>query len=136
LRERRKDIPSLASLYIGAENQKLASQVIGFEKNAMDTMKQFEWPQNINQFKRVLNELLLLTKSSYICEADVSSVLENEEKFFRTALQTPIIEGTLDEIIQSAITSALEAENMNQTKAAKRLGISRSTLWKRLKWKA
>ncbi|MDR1977957.1 MAG: PrpR N-terminal domain-containing protein [Synergistaceae bacterium] len=131
LRERRHDIPSLASLYIGAESQKLTCQAIGFEKNAMEAMKQFEWPQNITQLKRVLNELLLLTKSFYISEPDVSSVLKSEEKSYRATIQAST--GTLEEIIQAAIANALAAEGMNQTKAAKRLGISRSTMWKRLK---
>ncbi|MDR3254996.1 MAG: PrpR N-terminal domain-containing protein [Synergistaceae bacterium] len=133
LRERKHDIPSLSSLYIGAENQKLASQAIGFEKNAMEAMKQFDWPQNITQLKRVLNELLLLTKGSYISESDVLSVLKSEEKICPATQAQWMPTGTLEEIIRSAIIQALAAEDMNQTRAAKRLGISRSTLWKRLK---
>jgi transcriptional regulator with PAS, ATPase and Fis domain len=133
LRERKKDIPSLVSLYIGSKNQKLTSMVIGFEKNAMELMKQFNWPQNITQLKRVLNELLLLTKKPYVPVSDVEHVLNNEEKFYKLSDQPQTFQGTLDEIIKCAIHAALTAENMNQTKAAKRLGICRSTMWKRLK---
>jgi DNA-binding NtrC family response regulator len=133
LRERKKDIPSLASLYIGAENQKLATPVIGFEKNAIDAMKQFDWPGNITQLKRVLLELLLLTKNSYISERDIRPILKYEERCHSESSLTQLNGETLDEIVKSAIHSALAAENMNQTKAARRLGISRSTLWKKLK---
>ncbi|MDR1508454.1 MAG: winged helix-turn-helix transcriptional regulator [Synergistaceae bacterium] len=133
LRDRRNDIPSLASLYIGEENQKLAKQVIGFAKNALDILRQFEWPQNIAQLKKVLNELLVMTTDSYISEHDVKIVLNKERKICGTSVQAVNIKGTLDEITRSIISSVLASEKMNQTKTAKRLGISRSTLWKKLK---
>jgi transcriptional regulator with PAS, ATPase and Fis domain len=133
LRERREDIPSLASLYIGEANQKSTTQVLGFEKNAIGPILQYDWPTNTAQLKRVLNELLLLTRTSYIGEKDVISVLDNEKKFYSVSNLSVSANGTLDEIIKSAIMKTLTAENMNQTKAAARLGISRSTLWKRLK---
>jgi transcriptional regulator with PAS, ATPase and Fis domain len=133
LRERKHDIPSLASLYIGAEKQKQLTTVIGFEKKAMDAMKQFDWPRNVTQLKHILRELLLITKSSYISENDVLSVLGGNGNHSSGAAPVLAFEGTLEEIITKAIHAALEAENMNQTKAAARLGISRSTLWKRLK---
>jgi len=133
IRERKEDIPSLASLYIGDANQKFAGQVLGFEKSAIQTMLQFDWPTNTAQIKRVLNELLLLTRNSYISERDVVSVLENEKKFHNMSTPSIEIEGTLDDIVRSAIQSTLALENMNQSKAAKRLGISRGTLWKKLK---
>jgi len=40
--------------------------------------------------------------------------------------------GTLDEIERRIITRVLREENMNQSAAAKRLGIGRSTLWRKL----
>jgi DNA-binding NtrC family response regulator len=133
LRNRKNDIPSLASLYIGEENQKLAKQVIGFEKNALNILQQFDWPQNIAQLKKVLNELLVMTTDSYISEHDVKIVLDKERKIYDSSAQTVNIKGTLDEITRSIISSVLASEKMNQTKTAKRLGISRSTLWKKLK---
>lgn len=133
LRDRRNDIPSLASLYIGEENQKLAKQVIGFEKNALNILQQFDWPQNTAQLKKVLNELLVMTTDSYISEHDVKIVLSKERKIYDASVQTVNIKGTLDEITKSIISSVLVSEKMNQTKTAKRLGISRSTLWKKLK---
>ena len=43
------------------------------------------------------------------------------------------LEGTLDEITRRLVTKLLEDENMNQTQTAKKLGISRSTLWRMIK---
>jgi transcriptional regulator with PAS, ATPase and Fis domain len=56
-----------------------------------------------------------------------SDLKENEE------ISAINLDGSLDEITKSVIESVLKKENMNQTKAAKRLGISRSTLWKKIK---
>ncbi|WP_426501183.1 helix-turn-helix domain-containing protein [Bacillus safensis] len=53
---------------------------------------------------------------------------ENEEKQLSSYLN-----GTLDEIERRIIKTVLEEENMNQSKAAKRLNINRTTLWRKLK---
>ena len=74
-----------------------------------------------------------MTTDSYISEHYVKIVLDKERKIYDSSAQTVNIKGTLDEITRSIITSVLASEKMNQTKTAKRLGISRSTLWKKLK---
>lgn len=58
--------------------------------------------------------------------------LKQQEKW-NDALSYIDISGTLEEIERQVITKVLEDEGMNQSRAAKRLGINRSTLWRKLK---
>ncbi|MFP3751686.1 helix-turn-helix domain-containing protein, partial [Bacillus altitudinis] len=85
------------------------------------------------QFKRIMEELVLTTKSGYITLSKAKPAIEqlaseNEEKQLSSYLH-----GTLDEIERRIIRTVLEEENMNQSKAAKRLNINRTTLWRKLK---
>ncbi|NDL66662.1 sigma-54-dependent transcriptional regulator [Anaerotalea alkaliphila] len=141
LRNRREELPSLSSIYISTLNVTLAKQIIGFESDAMALMQAFEWNQNLTQLKRVLQQLVTVTTTPYIKAEEAARVLDYERKQTAAA---PASEGaeaasgfdinrTLDEINKDIVQQILEEVNGNQTMAAKRLGISRTTIWRLLK---
>jgi len=134
LREHKEDIPSLASIYISELNLSLGKEVIGLSEDALHLLQDFEWKYNIDQFISVLKQLIIITDTPYINEENTSMVLTGEKKIFEPKqgkwLSTY---GTLDDIITNVIHTVFEEENMNQSNTAKRLGISRSTLWRKLK---
>ena len=135
LRSHLQDIPRLSGLYISTLNMRNARAVIGFEPEATFRMTEYCWPGNYDQFCRVLNELVLRTTTPYISEATVREQLKRECTFYPdTAPQTHAlpVDLTLEEIEQIAVQQALQAENGNQKRAAERLGISRTTLWRML----
>ena len=116
-----------------------ARAVIGFEPEATFRMTEYCWPGNYDQFCRVLNELVLRTTTPYISEATVREQLKRECTFYPDAApQTHAlpVDLTLEEIEQIAVQQALQAENGNQKRAAERLGISRTTLWRMLQREA
>ncbi|MCI8327726.1 MAG: sigma 54-interacting transcriptional regulator [Lachnospiraceae bacterium] len=136
LRERIQKLPELASLYINEFNAILGRQVIGFEPGAMELMKKYRWPCNLGQFKRVIKELLIVTQTPYITYDTVLGVLKkesysglkNQEGLYPLNLNKP-----LKEIENEVVRIILEEENGNQSSAARKLGISRGTLWRMLK---
>lgn len=137
LRSRRDELPSLASLYLSSLNAELGKQIIGFDPRASEQLLQYDWPNNYTQFKQVLQELVTLTDSAYIRGSAVAEVLARERSTYHSeaAVSAPAAEaasGTLDEIVMNAIHRTLAAVGGNQTAAAKRLGISRTTLWRYL----
>ncbi len=89
---------------------------------------------NIFQLERVVRGMAARIQGNRISLSDVNRVLEDEEKYRETNLSSSIrLEGTLEEIRARVVSAVLEEEGMNQSKASKRLGISRSTMWKILK---
>ncbi len=136
LRERAEDIEGLVSILIGTFNQELATDVIGFEKKALDLLKDFGWEHDIDQLKRVVRTLMLESSGPYITVEDTQRILHTEKSkvIAQGAISKKVdFSGTLDEIMNSVVKAIVEEEGMNQSRAAKRLGISRSTMWRRLK---
>ncbi len=149
LRERVNEIPALSSLYLNTINVSMANQIIGFEPEAMDLIQHYDWPYNYTQFKRILNELSLMTTTPYIQAAHVSALLEKEKVLSSASGEnshssehsnrsvsgqlTLDISRPLDEITQDIIHQVLTETEGNQSAAAKRLGISRTTLWRYLR---
>ena len=142
LKNRVEDLSSIAMLYINQYNLILGKQIIAFETDALKLIRSYDWPGNFEQFKRVIKELLILTESSYITADSVKRILQQEQLIYNTA--SPTIPNdyvqydidftkTLGEIEQEIVRKILLEENMNRENTAKRLGISRTTLWRMLK---
>lgn len=134
LRERKEDIPSIARTFLTSINQQLPVQLAGFEPEAMHLIENYPWDYGITQLHFILKQLVMITKHQFISVEDVSAVLSQTETVQKEAVsETQIdISKTLDEITLEIINLVLAEENGNQSKTAKRLGISRSTLWKKL----
>ncbi|RHR31491.1 AAA family ATPase [Clostridium sp. AF19-22AC] len=135
LRERLADIPSLCSLYINEVNMQTGKQITGFETDAIKILEEYDWPNNLTQFKRIVRELVITCNTPYITADNTENMLSKEPKKHNQSLLTDGLDlsGKLSEITYQIVLRVLTDENNNQTKAAERLGISRSTLWRILK---
>ena len=134
LAQRREDIPALVGLYINAVNVQYGTQVIGLTHEAMLILQNHVWTRNADQLFQTVRDLVINAKSSYIPEEQVQAL------FLRTQANPPLLQESsidltrpLDEITRDIVLRVYASENMNQTRTAKRLGISRSTLWRMLK---
>lgn len=136
LRSRRDEIPALASLYLSNLNVELGRQLFGFEPSALEMLTRYDWPGNYTQFKRVLQEAAFRTNGMYISGTDLAELLARERKFYRSP--TDEFRGfssgnlTLAEITRKIVEQSLAENGGNQSLTARRLGISRSTLWRML----
>ena len=141
LRQYREDIPTLTSLHLSRLNVAMSSRIIGLDPGALELLTAYDWPGNYSQLKRFIDELALLTDTSYIREESVLALLEKERKSLpfsegKGGLDKGLLIDTkksLSQIIQDVIVHVLEEANGNQSLAAKQLGISRTTLWRTLK---
>lgn len=135
IRERREDIEDLVHLFITELHPKYGNGVIGIRQEAMEEIIKYDWPGNIDQLKQVIEQLFLQSHTYYIEKEEVKALLERidlKEKKDDLFVQIDIT-GTLEDIEKQVIRKVLEEEGLNQSKAAKRLGINRSTLWRKLK---
>jgi len=92
---------------------------------AKAAMLAYRWPGNVRELRNVLERALLLREGDGPVEPAHLSALE--------ARPAAVAEGTLADLERDHILRVLDASGGNQTKAAKKLGISRNTLWEKLK---
>lgn len=133
LRERMLEIPALCSLYLSEFNAESAHQVIGLAPEALELLQSYPWPGNMDQLKRVMRQVTLLADRPYISAESVRSQLLLESP--PPAAAGPVFDTsrTLEEMTRELVEIALHRANGNQSKAARQLGINRSTLWRMLR---
>lgn len=162
LREQKEDIIPSAGLYINTLNQELGRQIVGVDDEAAVLLEQYHYPYNRTQFKRILKEAAIRTEGPYICASTIQDAIQREELLVCGSplpsheplgcckkdpsgdLETqtapaphplPLYLDTsqsLDNMNHDIVRYVLGACGGNQSAAAKRLGISRTTLWRYL----
>ncbi|AGF57744.1 transcriptional regulator with PAS, ATPase and Fis domain [Clostridium saccharoperbutylacetonicum] len=131
LSERKDDIENLARMYINEFNINFGKQIVGIREEATELLKNFRWKGNIDQFRQIIKELVLIANEHYINVTDVEKVLANTE-VVDEKLNIDLA-GSLEEIEQRIIKQIWLEEGMNNTRTAERLKITRTTLWRKLK---
>ena len=135
LRDHADDIASIASVYINFLNRTQGSTVLTIEDEAIEVMKDYDWPYNNDQLARILKKLSISPSRDVITASDIRKAIDEDERMFRLhgGDEPFCYEGmTLREIEHDIIQRVLRAENDNRSIAARKLGISRSTLWRML----
>lgn len=134
LRERQKSIRSLSSLYLSKYNAQFGARVIRIDEKAMQMLESYPWYGNVEQFDSILKELVLSCRNPYISAEDTEQRLKMEDRMNEEHRSGGVsLEGSLEEIESRVVRQVLQEENMNQSRAAERLQVSRSTIWRKLK---
>ncbi len=139
LRQMAERIPTLVNLSLSYLNAGLPRQILSVEPEAMALLRSFQWPHNYTQFRRVLEDLAVTAPGQVITAESVRRLLQKERHVGAFALRAenaavPLDLGrTLEEINRDVALRVLEETGGNQTAAARRLGISRTTLWRLMK---
>lgn len=133
LRELTDDIQGSSNLYLNAMNVEKSKQIVGFTPEALALLMSYRWPDNFMQLKRVLAELVMLTSTAYIQRDTVFEVIEKEKRqYVPTTADLFDYNRPLGEMTREIVKVVLSQCGGNQTLAAKRLGIGRTTLWRYL----
>ena len=130
LAQRKEDIPAFVNMMITQYNTVLAKR--GRRAGCHGADGEFEWPLNLVQLEKVLRQMIAASSGFYITAAEVAAVLQNEMRKVSALPPAVDLSGTLEDIERRVIEQVLREENMNQSAAAKRLGIGRSTLWRKI----
>lgn len=138
LRQISDHIPTLLNLSLSHLNTSIPHQIVGADADAIALLQKFPWPHNFTQFHRVVSEMAITASRQIITSDDVRKLLEKERhvgtfSFKSENAASPLdLNRTLTEINQDVAIRVVAETNGNQTAAAKRLGISRTTLWRLL----
>ena len=137
LAERKSELPGIITLLLNKINIECQREIMGLEPNAMEELYHYSWPRNFNQLEKVMKKLVINCSGYYISEYQVIEALNDEENTSSSdfSINSNNFNGnkTLFEYEQDIIKTVLKNNNNNQSKTAKQLGISRTTLWRFLK---
>jgi transcriptional regulator with PAS, ATPase and Fis domain len=136
LKDRREEIEEMIRWFIAAYNAKHAKQIAGCKDKVIQVLKDYSWPGNITELKRVTEMACHSATGPFVQVKDIEDFLgqTNPSKAGVEPSTGIDLEGkTLKEIEREIILKVMEEEQQNQSQAAKRLGINRSTLWRKLK---
>jgi two-component system, NtrC family, response regulator HydG len=131
LRERNEDIPNLALHFLQIFSKKNHRDIKGFAPEAMDAMIRYGWEGNVRELSNCVERAVVLARSDYITVDDLSFIQTEDMDSIESGVNLENIK--LSHIEEKAIISTLESAGGNKSEAARRLGITRKTLLKKLK---
>ena len=129
LRERIEHLTEYIRTFIARNNSKYGKQIVGVESGLLLEWKSYHWPMNLHELQELVEMGVKNSEGPYISR---DSVQPNPEYTYGTG-ELLDLNQSLDNIEKQVINLVLQEENMNQTRAAQRLNINRSTLWRKLK---
>ncbi len=134
LRERMEALPSLIQHFIKLANSRYGKQVSGLDDQTKSLLAHYEFPGNVRELETIIAHAIIMADGPHIRAVDLPDQVQFGIKpRLRIAHHAERSVMTLVELEKNHIHATLESLKGNQTKAAKLLGISRSTLWRKMK---
>lgn len=140
LRERREDLPLLIDFLIQGFNQRLGLKLSNVSPGCRDLLVAYEWPGNIRELENVLCQAMILCESDRLSPTDLPPRVRGEE-FVEESSSLDLDSSTLTDAVQAMIDrlegrlirQRLRKCNGNRQSTAESLGISRKTLFNKMK---
>ena len=148
LRKRKEDIIPLAEYFVEFFNKKLGKNIDGFSDQAKNMLLSYSWPGNVRELKNMVERILIFTekrekniRASYLPGIIFNKSIDeknsdNKEKDYNYKNKINdsnfSLETEIEKIEKEYIEEALNKTDGNKTKAAKILGISRYSLYRRI----
>ena len=126
LRERGDDVLVLADFFLKKYTTKYNKPNLKINQQAQDKLLKYAWPGNIRELQHTIEKAVILSEGN---------LLRTEDFFMRPVVQEKINESelTLEEMEKRMINLSVEKNNGNLSVAAEQLGISRQTLYNKMK---
>jgi len=127
LRERKNDIPLLVTHFLKIYSTANSKAIRGFSEEVMQVFLDYDWPGNVRELQNVVEHAVILAKGDMIAEIDLPHNLK--QTFTRAHADI----SSLKDTEKNLILKVLRETEGNKYQAAKRLGITRSTLYGKLR---
>lgn len=131
LRERKDDIPLLVSHFIHKFNRQMGRSIQGITDHVLEILENHHWPGNIRELANAIEHAFVHAKGALIYPTDLPQSILN-----MPAAQVPQEssrrEQAMDNLERRLIVKELEEAGWNKRIAAKKLRMSRSTLWRKM----
>ncbi|SKC57157.1 sigma 54-interacting transcriptional regulator [Maledivibacter halophilus] len=140
IRDRKEDIPILVNEFIGRMNREHNKKIEGLTENAMKLLMAYSWPGNVREIQNFVERMVILSDYPTIEEKFIRNLFiqsfgrENEiEKLEEDKNTIKVKVGTLKDMELQLIEELNNIFDSNKILLAEKLGISRTTLWKKMK---
>jgi transcriptional regulator with PAS, ATPase and Fis domain len=131
LRKRKEDILPLVRFFITRFSQKLRLPGLKIDASCFNYLQSYGWPGNVRELENAIERSALLCKDKTILPYDLPPRIVNAQSGI--ALFGAETDLSIEQIEHRHILAVLKSVDGNQTRAAKILGISQATLWRKLK---
>ncbi len=125
LRERKEDIPLLVTSFLTEGRASMGKVIHRATPSAMAALMEYHWPGNVRELKSTIECAMIHCKGDTLDMTDLPPELRQEPGGLQPATAIPTDE-------RSRFVSALSRAHGNRTKAARLLGMSRATFYRRL----
>jgi len=125
LRERGEDVILLAEFFLRKYARKYEKNDLKITSKAFDKLMQYNWPGNIRELQHTVEKTVILSESSSLTPEDFFFNIKDDEQDINASLN-------LEEVEKIAIQRSLKKCRGNMSQASKELGITRTTLYKKL----
>ena len=136
LRQRKEDIPLLAAHFLSHYAERNHKNVKGFSAQCMDMLLHYDWPGNVRELQNAVERAVILCTGEYVTgpELPVNIAKLAAEAMPKSSEVSSSLAGLpLEEVERRAIEETLRETGDNKSAAARKLGITRATLHKKLR---
>jgi len=123
-----EDIPDLIKSFLKKPSA-AHSKITGISEAAIKLLQRYPWQGNIRELENVIERVTLLTKGPLIEESDLWQELPDGGTLSKRELSSD----RLEVMEKQKIEQILLEEKFNYTQTARRLGFSRTTLWRKIR---
>jgi len=136
LRKRREDIPVLVSHFISAQNRKTGKSIEGVTQSSMSILMDYTWPGNVRELENAIEHAFVLCAGKFIDIFDLP--VEIRQLTYRRGLAEAPSFATnkafsAAKLSRELLLEILSACDWNKAEAGRRLGLSRTAIWKYMK---
>ncbi len=134
LRERMEDLPDLISFFINKFNRVMSKHITGIDEEALTILRNYSFPGNIRELENIIERAFILSEENIIRINDIGLTavnLQNEKYSGSAGIKKKSTK--LKEAEKQLIIEALHKWEGNRTQAAEELGITRRTLFNKIK---
>ncbi|OGW14345.1 MAG: hypothetical protein A2035_04375 [Nitrospirae bacterium GWA2_42_11] len=129
LRERKEDIQLLISYFIEKFNKEMGKSINNISPQAMKVLMNYYFPGNIRELRNIIEHAFVCSHGNTI----LPEHLPRELVFAEEHIEVTTEGSSLNKVEKEWILKVLEKSGWRYQEAARRLGISRTTLWRKLK---
>lgn len=133
LSERTEDIPLLADHFIEKYNAILKTSITGFTKEALYAIQSYSWPGNIRDLENAVQSGMIMAHTGKIDTIHLPDRVFKDKMSPSESKNSDSFQNNLEENEKELISRALHKCQFNRTNAANELGVSRKTLFNKMK---